>query len=68
MQPVGQNLFRIVGRLNLRYDPFTDGGPKWSDVLSKMNSTMHYLEENMNSYFQNKTFKINTKYVIRKSK
>lgn len=68
VQPVGDDLFRIVGRLNLHYDPFIDSDIKWNDVLLKMNSIMSYLEENIGVSFQNKTFKLEAKYIVGKSK
>ena len=66
MQPVGNNLFRIIGRLNVHYDPFGKSDVKWDDVLSTMNSTINGLEENMKGFFQNNTRSVEAKYVIRK--
>ena len=66
MQPLGNSLFRIVGRLNVHYDPFGGSDVKWDDVLSTMNATISGLEENMKGFFQNNTRSIEAKYVIRK--
>jgi len=50
VEPRAKNLFRVVGRANLNYDPFESSSIKWGDLLSKMTNTLEILEDGLKPY------------------
>lgn len=50
-EPDGENRFRIIGKMNLSYDPFVHSAMTWAEVLAKMTVTMDALEKDLSPYF-----------------
>lgn len=53
VEPRAKNLFRVVGRANMHYDPFESNDIKWEDLLSKMTNTLEVLEDELKPYLCN---------------
>ena len=50
LEPNAKNVFHIIGRIHVNYDPFVKGNDKWEDVLSRMTSTIDILEAKLKAF------------------
>jgi len=61
LEPNAKNVFHIIGRIHVNYDPFVKGNDKWEDVLTRMTSIIEILEAKLKAYlddhFTNDQFK-----------
>ena len=62
-EPDGVNRFRIVGKMNLYYDPFVLGAMTWAEVLAKMTVTMDALEKELAPYFRSDLNRSTSPYI-----
>jgi c-di-GMP-related signal transduction protein len=53
LKPRGNNLYQVVGRLNVCYDPFEKTSIKWEEVLQKMNTTKQQLDKDLQPFYFN---------------
>ena len=53
VEPRAKNLFRVIGRANVNYDPFENSSIQWGDLLSKMTDTLEVLEDKLKPYLVN---------------
>ena len=52
LEQENRNFFKVVGKVNLNYDPFASSSTtKWDDVISKMSITLGILEERVKPLF-----------------
>ncbi|WP_221391663.1 hypothetical protein [Dyadobacter sp. NIV53] len=50
LEPKAKNLFQVVGRMFVDYDPFADGTSKWRKVISQMTCTKDALENKLKPF------------------
>ena len=56
LEQKAKNLFHVVGRMYVDYDPFVNGNNKWGELLSQMSCTKNVLEDKLKPFF-NEPFK-----------
>lgn len=50
LEPRAKNVFHIIGRIHVDYDPFVKSDDKWEDVLSQMTLTKEILEDKLKPF------------------
>jgi hypothetical protein len=50
-RPLRNGLFKVTGRINLHYDPFSNGVLQWEDVVKQMSSILNTLEKELIKLF-----------------
>lgn len=50
LEPKTNNLFLVVGRIHVDYDPFVNGNSKWGELLSQMTNTKQVLEDKLKPF------------------
>ena len=54
--------YKVVGKMNVNYDPFEKDHVAWSEVVSKMTITMEVLEAKLKPLFTDRTPANTSKY------
>jgi len=60
VEPRPKNLFGVVGKINVNYDPFDQSSMQWGDLLAKMTYTLDVLEDKIRPFLTNEWVISNT--------
>ena len=50
-RPFQNDQFKVTGRINLRYDPFSSSELQWDEVVRQMTLTLNVLESELQKMF-----------------